>query len=276
VVVDTTHLNNNYNNIYGDSSRKITDIWLSTDGDFRGAFEIPARMPLLMAGKHLVTFHAGVKVDGISATRAIYPFYTEVDTVLDLQRTQKTAFAPVFHYDPNTLVAFYENFDGPKWNLVPVAGNNNCDTFLSPDIDPKFGGSNCLKATLTQSKNTFFFVSSGTNSSGTTSKGIFTNFSINEPVWLEISFKTDVPITIGLFAFDVTNSNGPDTGITCNDLVILAHSTQWNKVYIDLSQLLISSEPPGYYYQLYIDAVVNPGDISDNIYLDNIKILYFE
>src|ERR1039457_4232719 len=59
----------------GSASHSITDAWVYVDDQFIGAYQMPARFPVLKEGKHKVEVFAGIKKDGIAATRTPYPFY---------------------------------------------------------------------------------------------------------------------------------------------------------------------------------------------------------
>ncbi len=54
----------------GFGSHNITDLWLYTNGFFRGAYPIGSKMPIMMEdGKASVQLFAGIKNNGISETR---------------------------------------------------------------------------------------------------------------------------------------------------------------------------------------------------------------
>ena len=61
--------------VYGANTSKITDAWVAIDDDIIGCFELPSTFPVLKKGPHKVSIYGGIKRDGISATRAPYPFY---------------------------------------------------------------------------------------------------------------------------------------------------------------------------------------------------------
>ena len=69
----------------GSSSHRIVDAWVFVDGNIVGAFEMPVNVPVLSAGMHKVTVRPGILVNGIAATRSIYPFYSGYDTVMNLE-----------------------------------------------------------------------------------------------------------------------------------------------------------------------------------------------
>ena len=71
----------------GSSSNKITDAWITMDGNVLGAFELPCVVPILAEGEYEFRISSGIKVNGISATRIIYPFYDVCDLFLKSNNT---------------------------------------------------------------------------------------------------------------------------------------------------------------------------------------------
>ena len=64
-------------------STKITDAWVTMDGQFLGAFELPCKIPILYednhSDSHAFDIYPGIKVNGIAATRLKYPFYQKFE-----------------------------------------------------------------------------------------------------------------------------------------------------------------------------------------------------
>ncbi|MDQ3048944.1 MAG: hypothetical protein M3R27_15445, partial [Bacteroidota bacterium] len=78
----------------GSNSHKITDVWVYVDEILVGCFELPVTIPVLYEGSHQVKLRAGIKVNGISASRAPYPFYTIHEQTVDFQPTKKITLTP--------------------------------------------------------------------------------------------------------------------------------------------------------------------------------------
>lgn len=57
----------------GSSSAAITEAWIFMDGELVGGFELPCTVPILAAGNHSFIIKGGVKMNGLTSTRAIYP-----------------------------------------------------------------------------------------------------------------------------------------------------------------------------------------------------------
>ncbi len=80
--------------------QKITDGWLYVDGEYLGAYTLPAIVPVLAEGENEVILFPGVKENGIEATPNIYPYLTQFAKHYTLNAGQTTAVQPVTDYDP--------------------------------------------------------------------------------------------------------------------------------------------------------------------------------
>ncbi|MCX6350385.1 MAG: hypothetical protein NTX03_00815 [Bacteroidetes bacterium] len=136
------------NMLHEDSSLKIPDVWLTVNNQFIGAFEMPVTAPVLQTGKSKIYMRAGVKENGIAATRSIYPFYKPyiIDTTIDRRKT--ITLNPVWSYIDNPNFGMKEGFEGISWEFKTGPGNiAKIDT--SKEVDPKFGGTFCMKVNMT-------------------------------------------------------------------------------------------------------------------------------
>src|SRR5690606_23802 len=109
--------------------------------------------PVLSTGRSEVLISPGVKENGISATRKVYPFYEPFDTVVDLQQESTLQIVPKFNYYPNTKFALNESFEGAGWTISPGTTNDaDIDTASFMETHPTYGGEHCLKTELTASR----------------------------------------------------------------------------------------------------------------------------
>ena len=99
--------------LYGSSSSKITDVWVYADDQPIGAFELPATIPILMTGVHTVTIKPGIKIDGISELRSIYPFYMPYTASMNLVAGINNAIKinPTVVYSSSTIFQWEEDFE---------------------------------------------------------------------------------------------------------------------------------------------------------------------
>ena len=64
-------------NEYANSAgTNVTDAWVYINDNLQGVYELPARFPVLAQGKQKLRIRAGIKDNGIAATRVAYPFYS--------------------------------------------------------------------------------------------------------------------------------------------------------------------------------------------------------
>lgn len=70
--------------IEGSASSYIADVWVTVDGKSIGAFNLPARIPILAKGSQDVRFQPGIIMNQVSGYRVYYPFYRPVTKTIDL------------------------------------------------------------------------------------------------------------------------------------------------------------------------------------------------
>lgn len=235
----------------GSSSQKITDAWVYVDGELIGGFEMPVSVPILKEGTHEILVLAGVKQNGLSSTRAIYPFYKGWSSTVTLTRGQVLEVNPVVEYYPTTNFMWMCDFDG--------AGTNINDNFGAwPGRLQEITGPMAFEAesgyvTLTTDTNEFYAQSSSSYT-----------FDGGYDIYLEMNYACSQPFSVGLY--NTTNGN-------YIPWVEIGESTSWNKIYIRFNDALLS-QPPGGIYHVYIamkksESVSNPWLTIDELKLIN-------
>ncbi len=99
--IDKIGLTTSADGSQGSNSSKITDAWVYIDERLIGCFELPVTFPVLYEGSHQLKIRAGIKVNGIAATRAPYPFYEAYTQSVDLQKGTKITVSPTVKYRTN-------------------------------------------------------------------------------------------------------------------------------------------------------------------------------
>ncbi|MEM6768948.1 MAG: hypothetical protein AAF597_00060, partial [Bacteroidota bacterium] len=96
---------------------------------------------------------------------------------------------------------------------------------------------------------------------------IFSDLLETRPyVWLEVDFRSDVPTRFG-----ISGQVGPDIA-RFFDPGFFPRS-EWTKIYFNLSETIFRSQLEEYRFEL---NSVLPEDLTEgDVYLDNIKLLYF-
>lgn len=238
------------------AKQDITDAWVYVDNELIGAFEMPCNVPVLVGdGTHEVKVLAGVKQNGISSTRAIYPFFRAYTVTTTLTRGQSVSLAPQVEYFTTTNVDWTENFEGSGTTWMDIPGSPFMNVFKK-DITPgdAFEGNGCGYIRLTDDTTQCRIKSSQSYALPTD----------GNPVYLELHYRSNNSFVVGL----ETNTSEFRPWITVNP------SSTWNKIYIDLTSTAYQ-QPIASSFQLYFATAKETSAGTDaEIYLDNIKLLH--
>ena len=236
-------------NLFGSASHNISNVWVDVAGENMGTYEVPVTFPVLNDGKLKATFQAGIRQNGIGATRIIYPFYLPDTVTLDLLATQETAFIPNFEYVPGTDMKYHEDFDF----LSSIGGVDRVDTgnvFEGPGSGLIYMDT-ALNVTSVVATSTTFDIP-------TTPPG---------PVFIELDYRNDAVFSVGMQAID-------EFGFPVSfEKVFIPARDEWNKIYINVSEEVNFIR--GTDYQIRIETALTGDKTKAHVYLDNIKLLHF-
>lgn len=235
----------------GSNSHKITDIWYYVDGEFKGIFPIGSVMPIVATDKAEITLFAGIKNNGISATRLPYPLYNSVVITQTLQAGKTYTVSPEFEYSSNAIFhyAYPEDFNSSSSQF-----DSKGDSAYVRITDPSktFGGTGgSIFMSMSDAKPTSKMVN-------TVQYVLPTGGTV---IYVELNYKCNQAVTVGIIGggFDERGA------ITLNET-----GGEWNKIYIQITSIV--STPPTYFgYQVYIKAVKEVA--TPEIYIDNIKLI---
>jgi hypothetical protein len=244
----------------GSSSAKISDAWVFMDGQLLGGFELPCNIPILAEGTHSFIIRGGVKMNGLSSTRAIYPGWKGWEGSVNLVRGQKTTVAPVVTYFPGIdfLGTWMLDFDQQGTSLIPEP-----TTSAVVRIDSLYNlyENNCGYIHLNNTDTTFFV--------GTSPPGGYL-MPATYDTWVEFDYWSDCEFNVGI----MEESSAAPSVLA----VTLLPKHAWTKIYVRLTDALASalaqiSNPGQHPYRIYI-AFQNPSSQSEShLYIDNIKLL---
>lgn len=244
----------------GSADHKITEAWVTVNGEFLGAYALPATVPVLMTGPVEVRIEAGIKENGISATPDIYPFYAPYDTALELEAALTDTIQPTTTYLSTTRFALIEDFE-----QLPVAFSELIlgNTGMVRTTDDVFEGLASGRIDLSED-NPQVELATAAVFSGLTERSV--------QVYLEVNYRSEAPVIFGLIGGSGTPQQQAvyDPGFNPKD--------QWNKIYFNLSTLLAGS--PFDQHQLALRAFIpiDNGQLTQNsatVWLDNIKLVHF-
>jgi hypothetical protein len=257
----------------GSSSHKITDAWITMDGNFLGAFEVPCIVPILAEGEHEFRISSGIKANGISATRITYPFYDVCDLFLKSNNTYQLSDAnyislikdssvvvnAITKYTENTNFLFIEDFEDAG---AVLEMSDQSDTILtSTNIDSLvFEGYGSGEVHLDSVNDFFELISSE-----------FTQISsIYNATMLELNYRCDHAFKLGVAV------KSADTGVIDRfESIQISPSSDWNKIYVHMTnQVNLGNSDDE--FGVFIGSVKSNSVETASFYFDNIKWVHVQ
>lgn len=244
----------------GSDTHKITDAWVYVNDQLIGVYELPATVPVLLAGAQRLDISPGIKLNGISATRVPYPFYKSfVINSFNFIPDSVQAVKPKTSYQDNLHFAWMEDFEGVSNSLEKTNSSDTTMLVTSPANSPEawispyssFSGMVKLDTThkVFQAASFFSYVLPG--------KG--------RPVFLEFDYKCDQEFVVGLIAKTASNN-------LLLPLVVVNKSDTWNKIYVNLGPN-VTEYSTAEYFKVFFEAILSSQDKA-SLYFDNIKLIY--
>ena len=263
VYIENFSLNSNQG-IQGSASAKITEGWLFLDGDFLGAYSLPAIVPLLTSGTHTIRVEPGIRDNGIGSTPEIYPFYEVFETTIDLSPTSTDTIRPATRYKSNAQFIFVEDFEQADHLFRDVkvgAEDTRVDRIQEDAFEGGFSG--ILNVDLNQPEVLI----------ATSKRFTFPNQAV-PTIYLEMNYKSEGLVGFGIIGY---NNQSPVDG----EVLLSAGfrpSEDWNKIYFNMNRVFANRN--FLEYQVVFQAAIPQEEgtyIQENvrIWLDNIKLIQF-
>ncbi len=262
VFVDSASLTPNYPD-YGTSSQNITDVWVYANDVSVGCFELPAHIPILAKGSTKLTFSPGIKVNGMAATRATYPFYSNVSYQCNLSPDSAIRINPVFSFSSSSVVTFNEDFESAGIIFQKTAGSDTAieatnrpgEVFLNTQ-DPTEVSNYSGVINLDAVQDTFEIENISAYSLPV--NGTYT--------FLEFNYKTTTPVVVGLKSYYSSKT-------VIEPLIVLNPTTAWKKIYVNYTTA-VSGNYNATNFRIYFSGVLRTGATSDKVLFDNIKLIH--
>lgn len=250
--IDSIYLSASYYT-EGTSSHRITDAWVYVNDEFLGAYELPARLPVLKSGKQQLKIWPGIKKNGIAATRVSYEFYTPVTRVIDLVPDSTVSMGVVkTTYQSSALFLWKEDFENISISLDTTDRSTAHIERTASGSPFTFEGNHSGMVVLDSAHN---FIECQTHSEYTIPAS---------PVFLEMNFNTSNSLVVGVFTYGST--------LLYQTPIITLNPTngQWRKIYIDLSTTL-NAYSGMTSFRVYFYAFKDAGLKQSSILFDNFK-----
>lgn len=253
IAIDEFTLTTNYI-VEGSNSANITDAWVYINDNLIGVYTLPAKFPVLVEGARNLKIYAGIKENGIGSTRTRYLMYTPYDEQVIFEAGKTLTINPQITYQPAVQFAWLEDFENAS---LPFTYHANSDTVINKSTLSVFEGNSSGRVSLTSSMD--FFEMYAPDLTTLPTNGL--------PIALEFDYKNNETMLVGIYA-----------GSEQLSLVFINPSDDWNKIYINLTNV-VNSRPNTGSYKVYFgifDAVTLPFVTSrPELYFDNLKIVHF-
>lgn len=235
---------------------RITDINVFVNDQFLGTFELPALIPIQQLGPVNLKIRAGIFNNGMSNDRQDYPFYSTFAIDTTFIPEQEIQLVPEVEYFQT--IEFSEPWSGENFESgINFDHNPQSETVLQRIIDPVhvFEGNASGGAILDATQQ--FFEAYTPSFSDIPRTGV--------PIYLEFNYKSTHPFTLSIYTNDRSQQQ---------PIISFRARSDYTKVYVELSSVF-STLFTAKNYRLAFGYRKPPGEIGE-LYLDNIKLLYFQ
>jgi hypothetical protein len=241
----------------GSNSHKITDAWVYHNNELIGIFELPATFPVIGEGIQEVIIRAGIKINGIAASRDRYSFYYGDTMEVDLVRDEVTTIFPEVGYQSYTDFALIEGFEETSVTSFDTISDSDTSFHITTSPDEIYEGDGSMAIHLDNNRSYFICYTSQ-------------NFDLPQggaDVYVEMDYKTEALLYVGVF-YSLSGTlyqYAPSLYINPND--------EWNKIYIYLSEV-VSSLTSAEEFKIYIAAYNSDSLSAASAFIDNFKLIH--
>ena len=252
-------------NLHGAITENITDVWVFVNDEQIGGFELPATIPILEQGPVNLKVFAGIKLNGIAASRLAYPFFDVYELgegQIELVPDSVITIEPITRYNSVHNYLWNEDFENtgldyaqPGPALLVRSDNTTGNQLYGGKI-----GRVALNAT---------------DSSWRFQTDAFQFPRVETEAFIEMDYAFEAEMVVRVISY-VPGSPGQEF-----DLIFIrptfddADNLFWNKIYIDLTPTLnreaLADSFRFVFHSLYADTTGLP---EQNLYIDNLKLIH--
>lgn len=242
----------------GAPTHKITDLWVYADNQLLGVFPLPCKVPVITTQDTTeFLIFPGIRNSGQQSRAFIYNLLNQERFSVPLAGGEVIEKTFEFTYKDDAIFDFVEGFESPI-HIFTNDVDEDPETAIVLSTQEAASGNSSGKIHLTAEHPTLtvasIFTYSGADNQGRDS-------------YLEIEYKMDFPLLIGV-------SYSQDGQSFAQPVIQLNPSDDWNKTYVDFTQVL--SSPAITSYNIFFNSTLDGSDVQEaNIYLDNLKFVHF-
>lgn len=238
----------------GAATESITDAWVFVNDDLVGIYELPATFPVLVEGNVEIKVFAGIKDNGVSTSRARYLMYDPHTENVNLIPGESISLTPTVTYNSGVQFKWMEDFENASLSFLYHPAS---DTTI-------FKQTNSVRTGAFSGE---VFLDAGMNFFEATSIAYNDIPRSLSPVYLELDFKTNEDVLIGVY-----HDNDQYGVVTLNT------ADEWKKIYINLTDVIsIRQSATAVKIFIGIQSTASSPFLTPNpnIFIDNIKLLHY-
>ena len=236
----------------GTAAQKISDVWVFVDGQSLGAYQIPARFPVAGAGKHEFLLFPGIRNNGIRSNPVVWGTAKTYATTLTLKAGDEQTIRPTSSYADVAKIWINEDFE--RANTFTINRDNNAAVNFV--IVPNGFEGNGASITLNKTNPIM--------EKASTVKAQLPD--IAQVSIIELHYKTEVPLAVGIIGSSTTLPNGE-----VFYKIILSPNKDWNKTYINVTAEAKNLKAKD--YQIVFRAALQDSLSQGIVLIDNVKLV---
>jgi hypothetical protein len=236
----------------GTAAQKISDVWVFLDGQSLGAYQIPARFPVLGTGKHEFLLFPGIRNNGIRSNPVVWGTAKTYTATLTLAAGDEQTIRPTSSYTDLTKIWINEDFE--RTNTFTINRDNNAAVNFV--IIPNGFEGNGASITLNKANPII--------EKASVLKGQLPDAA--QVSIIELHYKTEVPLSVGIIGSSTTAPGGE-----VYYKIVLTPNKDWNKTYIDVTAEAKSLKAKD--YQIVLRGVLQDSLNQGVILIDNVKLV---
>jgi hypothetical protein len=248
----------------GSASQKITDAWLSVDGQLLGVKETPMLVPVILSDNggnpNTISVRSGIDDNAQSSAKIDYSMLTRYVETRYLKPGQVDTIRAITRYDTSVTIILVDDFESTGGAFGTEIDGDTATKMVKVSGAEAFEGQYSGRL-LVDTPHLTVEVANNI---------LFSNLQTlaqASPVYIEFNYKTDVAIEVGLIAH---YSNGATRTFYKGGV---NPRTGWSKAYFNLTNEVFAAAASSY---TVVFKVANYSRLpSPKAYIDNVKLLHF-
>ena len=241
----------------GSANNRISEVWVYANGNYLGTFSPPVDIRYLEEGLTSFTFRPGIRNNGIAGDAITYPLFTGYTIDFDIVPGTTYQVTPLTRYQPDAVFSLIADFE------LSNPFTDNKDTVAASQVlrsmTDVFEGQYAGEIIMSEQAD-YIDVGQALGMSDLPVDGT--------AAYLEFRYKCETEFSIGILG---TNLEGQSYS---NYFYLVKPTTEWNMLYIELTDLLEASALSS--YKIFFRSLYPPSATKPElpIFLDNIKVVH--